>query len=221
MAVYYMTLSNSLGMLDASQDTLLNTSKRIVEAYGNALYGLDLLALAAVNRSLHLIPAFRYCIETRNMFAAAPLLRLHLDSSLRLSAAWIVKEPHDFALRVLRGEHVRKMKDAQGKLMTDAYLVKLHKEKYPWVERVYERCSDFVHLSGVHISGILRKGNEEGSFRIQVGHDAAWLVEDKFTEGVEGFNAATRLLLEFLEGWQFTKDNPEAVKQLRNSKNKG
>lgn len=119
------------------------------EAQG--IFMLDLLASAVMNRSLNLLLGFCSLIEARNFVAAAPLLRLQLDNVLRLSAAWLVDAPHDFAWQVIRGTQVRNMSDRDGQKMHDGYLVQKLAVENPWVPEVYKQTSGYIHLSEKHV----------------------------------------------------------------------
>ena len=70
---------------------------------------------------------------------------MQLDTALRFYAGFIVHEPHEFAMNVLKGDRIDKMKDKDGNRMTDRYLVTQLANEYPWVEEVYERASNYVH----------------------------------------------------------------------------
>ena len=110
-------------------------------AYGGSIYPLDLLAAATLHRSMNLLFGFCDLIQNRNMLSAAPLLRLQIDNCSRFFAAFIVKDPHAFAMSVIRGENINKLKDQDGKQMNDAYLVKKLSNDEPWIERVYKGAS--------------------------------------------------------------------------------
>ncbi len=118
---------------------------------GEGTYALDYYISGILNRSLSLIYGFETLLASANFIAAAHLVRLHLDNYLRLSAAWLVKEPHEFATNVWNGGVIRKMKDRSGKLMTDAYLKEQATINYPWIENVYQETSGFIHFSNKHI----------------------------------------------------------------------
>src|SRR5881397_2390870 len=104
-------------------------------------YPMDYLAAGVLNRSLALISGFCTLIENENFVAAAALVRLQLDTCLRFAAAWLTKDPHQFALQVLAGAEVRRIKDRDGRPMTDAYLVQKLTPEYPWVATVYKHTS--------------------------------------------------------------------------------
>src|SRR5215208_2590243 len=107
-------VSAAIRSLRAYRDRHVELGKLMYES--GPLFPLDLLATAAMNRSLNLTMAFCTLIEARNFLTAAPLIRLQLDSCPRLSAAWLVDDPHAFADKVLYGERVDKMKDSDGHL---------------------------------------------------------------------------------------------------------
>jgi hypothetical protein len=213
-----MTITDSLQRLNKTKESLLEITEQIIKAYGGALYPLDFLAYATVNRTLHFIPAFTHSVETRNFFVAAPLLRMQLDSCLRFSAAWSVNDCQTYASKILSGVETRKLKDAKGNRLTDAFLVSTMSIDYPWVESVYQHCSGFVHLSRVHIVTMItektEQSSEENRFNLAFGFGTVVLEDEKYIEAVEGFIACVGVLLDLLKGWQFTKDNPQLVKQM-------
>lgn len=118
---------------------------------GKGLYPLDYYISGILNRSLSLVYGFETLITSINFISAAHLVRPHLDNYLRLSAAWLVEQPHDFANRIWKGDVIRKIKDREGKLMTDAYLKEKAAIDYPWISNVYEASSGFIHFSNKHI----------------------------------------------------------------------
>ena len=78
-------------------------------------YKLDIHALAVIDRSLSLLRGFCDLVGTRNMIAAAPLLRCQLDNGLRFFASNLVEDPHEFSGAILKGIPVRRVKDRNGK----------------------------------------------------------------------------------------------------------
>lgn len=130
---------------------------------GKGLYPLDYYITGVLNRACSLIYGFETLITTMNFISAAHLVRLHLDSYLRLSAGWLAKDPHDFSNRVLNGEPVRKIKDSDGHWMTDAYLKEKAAKTFPWIKDVYEETSGFIHFSSKHILNSISDINKERS----------------------------------------------------------
>lgn len=95
------SLEESLARLEPLDDAHLELGKQMFNAFGGALYGMDLLAAGALNRSKAHIAGLRQLVEAKNLICAGALLRLQLDTALRFHAAFLVEQPHDFALAVL------------------------------------------------------------------------------------------------------------------------
>lgn len=214
-------LEVALGRLDALSKKHVRTGREMTAAFGGSLYGLDLLAYGALNRSMAHIRGFSGLIRDRNILCAGALLRLQLDTALRFSAAWLVENPHDFAASVLDGRRVQDMTDQSGKKMTDRYLTERIGEEYPWVPRVYERTSGYVHFSSVHmLAAVSMKPDEESSgfLQLKISEVDAELPDSLYIEAVEAFIAITEVLLKYVVGWTFTKANPKMVARLRDER---
>src|SRR5271166_6984000 len=97
------TVKTALEKLASLESEQLEACRRMYITYGSALYPLDLLATAALNRSLAQCSGFRALIEARNYICAASILRLQIDTALRFFAAFLVDNPHEFAGSVLKG----------------------------------------------------------------------------------------------------------------------
>ena len=103
MNLNIMMISNALEHLGKYREKHFEMGDRVILADGGNLYPFDILVVATLNRSLCLLKGFIELIQARNFVAAAPLIRLQLDNSLRLSAATLVSDPHEFAMNVLKG----------------------------------------------------------------------------------------------------------------------
>ena len=182
------------------------------DAYNGAIYPLDFLAVAVLNRSLSLIEGFSDLVLRRNFISSVPLLRLQLDNCLRFSAAWIVDNPHDFAMKVLAGKHIKNMKDRNGQKMTDKYLVdELSKEK-GWIRSVYNHTSGYIHLSEKHIFNAAKFGPEDGKVSMKISSEDINITEEDYLDLIGAFVETTKLLFTFIAGWVSTKTNPDIVK---------
>jgi hypothetical protein len=138
----------------------------MLEADGSKLFPLDLLAVAALNRSLSNSSAFTQLVRSENYLTAASLVRRQLDTFLRFFAAYQVSDPHEFAISVLAGTEVRKLKDRSGSFMTDRHLVESVAPEFPWVPSVYKATSGFIHLSDKHIYSTIQSAAADGAFLI-------------------------------------------------------
>ena len=96
-------LTERLEFLKSGIDAQLKLGLRIMQAHGGAIYPLDLLSNAVLHRSMSLISGFCAMIEAKNFICAAPLLRLQIDNLLRFYAAFVVSDPHEFAMEAVQG----------------------------------------------------------------------------------------------------------------------
>jgi len=178
---------------------------------GSPMFPLDFLAFAAVKRHASSTSAFVAMVRAWNMVIARALLRMHIDTSLRFSAAWHVAEPHTFAMEVLKGERIDKLRTRAGARLTDAHLVQLHKEEHPWLPVVYEHLSGYVHFSGAHIADSIKHiGDEDRTIQFLVSEQDLKFPEFSWIEVLECFREATSILGTFLQGWGATKKLSDA-----------
>jgi hypothetical protein len=219
------SVESSIARLDELDEAHLALGDQMLQAFGGTMYGMDLLAVGALNRSKAHIAGFRQLVHSKNLVCAGALLRLQLDTALRFHAAWLVSDPHDFALAVLRGEHVRTMKDRSGKKMTDVYLVEALGREHSWVPRVYERTSGYVHLSNTHLLSAMSPaaGSDDSNrlIHLKISAEDQPLPDWIYVEAVDAFCAATELLLQYVRGWAITKANPELVRPHDSGSAKG
>jgi len=205
------SLEESLARLTDLDRAHLELGMEMSKAHGGAIYGMDLLAFGALNRSKAHIGGFRTLIDAKNLICAGALLRLQLDTAMRFFAAFLVDKPHDFALAVLGGKRVRDLRDRDGKAMTDAYLARKLGEEFEWVPRVYERTSGYVHLSSSHLMSALsaKPGDAQSrEFEVKVSAEDKPLPQWIYIEASDAFCAATQIFLRYVHGWVFTKANP-------------
>ena len=192
------TIETRLAVLRSEIEANEKMFHEMIKAYDGAIYPVDLLAIAVLHRSQALIEGFCKMVEDRNFDCAAPLIRLQLDNCLRFYASFIVKDPHGFAMEVIGGKHIRKLKDRDGINMTDAHLVeKLSNEKseYSFIKRLYEDTSGFIHLSDRHIKKSLGsdiKGERKIAFPLNVKN--LKLPETIFLQAISAFTSATKVL---------------------------
>ena len=208
-------LTEKLAVLRSGIDAQLKLGLKIMKAHGGAVYPLDFLSSAVLHRSMSLISGFCTMIEANNFICAAPLLRLQIDNLLRFYAAFIVSDPHEFAMEVFRGKRIRDLRDASGIKMTDHHLVTLLSAQFDWIERVYEHTSGYIHLSSKHIFNTLQGDAKTEKVSMCVGPTDEYIPDSIRIEAVEAMVETTSALMQYLDGWGFTKDNPEVVKAMK------
>jgi hypothetical protein len=181
------------------------------------MYAMDSYVSGIVSRSLSLIYGFTTLLESKNFMAAAHLCRLHLDNYLRLYAAWLTPNPHDFAMAVLSGKRVEELTDRDGKQMKDWYLREKANKDKPWVSSVYKETSGYIHFSRKHImSNSTISKDKEGvieTYLSKYDHDNV-KVSNRI-EGVLGMIEISNAILEYIVGWVFTKMNEDKLDALK------
>ena len=197
--------------LEADAERMRKVMIKLVVPAGSPMFPLDFLAFAAVKRHASTTSAFVAMVRAWNMVIARALLRMHIDTSLRFSAAWHVAEPHAFATEVLKGVRIDKLKTRTGARLTDSHLVHLHKDKHPWLPAVYEHLSGYVHFSGAHIADAIEGlGEEDRTIQFLVSDHDLKFPEFSWIEVLECFREATSILGTFLQGWGASKKLSDA-----------
>jgi hypothetical protein len=192
--------------LEGDRKAMLKLGAAMTGGTGGAMFPLDLITFGAVKRNVGLAAAMRLLVQTWNLVCARSILRLHIDTSLRYSAAWMVEQPHDFAMKILAGERIDKMKDRNGKRLTDAHIVQVRSEDYAWLPDVYANLSGYVHFSGSHVfDSIASKNQETGVFSFEITDTDMTFPEASWIEVLECFRHATEILAEYLHGYRITK----------------
>ena len=79
--------------------------------------------MSIANRAISLNRGFVTLAESNNYQTAISLMRLQIDNCLRLYALSLYSNSGELYEKVLKGEHIRNMKDRDGNKMTDNYLV--------------------------------------------------------------------------------------------------
>ena len=184
---------------------------KVLGSSGSNMYTLDFLVMGTVKRYLSTASAFQLLIETWNLVCARSLLRMHIDTGLRFSAAWLVKDPHAFASAVLGGARIDQIRDINGKRLSDAHLVQVRSAEYPWLPAVYKSLSGYVHFSGAHIFDSIATMDEE----TRTLHFTLSETDEKFPEFsrlevTECLIEATKLLGRYLLGYAATKHGIDA-----------
>lgn len=201
-----------------SYDAHLDVVRQMIEADNGRMFGVDLVVIAAIYRSLSLIDGFTCMVEKRNVLCAAALVRLQVDSVLRLYACCLVDDPHSLVEPLLEGKPLNKIKSKDGNSLSDKYLRTELSKLYPWVNSVYEQTSGFIHLSKAHmLSPVTHVDSSSRSLRICVGREAREWTEKEMIETVEAFTEATKSVIHLAVSWLETKKRVAAKRRLQDA----
>jgi hypothetical protein len=195
------TLEAKLASIERGDEELRQYFCRLIKA-DSSIYVSDFIILGALKRTLALSGGFRTHIRDRNFTCAGALLRLQLDTALRLYASSFFKNTEEYAQAVFEGKRVDKLRDQHGKRLTDSYLAGKLSEHYPWVKSVYENLCEFIHFSNRHIfSSIAKLNDADRTFHIQISAEDPPRPDSDYFEIVEAFYQIMRITLLMAAGW--------------------
>lgn len=167
-ASHTQPIQTALLRLDDDRQALLTAWEAMIGRSDAPFFPLDLLASGAVKRSVSASAAIKMLVESWNMVSARSLLRTHFDTTLRFSAAWIVENPHEFATLAISGRPINKLKDRDGKALTDARLVELRSRDWPWLPKVYDNLCGYVHFSATHLLDAVESVDDDGQINMLI-----------------------------------------------------
>jgi len=165
--------------------------------------------LAAIKKTNSLSHAFCTLVRAGNTLAATALIRLQIDTAMRISGLGLVDDLVAAGAHLMNDGVYRKLKSRDNKPLDDAMLHRRLNEYYPGLSDVYEATSSYVHLSAAHIKTGLseRPGTPVLLFNLN-GTDNA-LPQEWLAEMVDSFDQATRLSVEIIEDfmrYRFARD---------------
>ena len=193
--------------LDALRVHSIDLAARVLEADNGNLYATDFLVTTMLQRTFGVLDALIDAVDTFNLHAAAPLLRLQLDTLFRAHYLATCGDSDDLSLKVLAGTQFRHIKDSDNKSLTDARLKDLAAEMHPWAGAVYDQTSGWVHLSVNHMMATIRAG-AEGSVEIRVPLPKELVPEELWLEILEAATHATEEFFAWVELWEANKGLP-------------
>ena len=197
------SIEEALDVLESDSKKLVDLCADIVKADDGAVYPFDLFANGAANRSLALSKGFRQMIRDKNLICAGAILRLQLDTAFRFYAGFLVQDPHQFALDVFGGAHIRNIEDMGGKKITDRYLVNKLSGEFEWVDELYKQTCDYIHLSGTHMSHAI-DGHDHTSFTAKISDSDGDLPDHVYLSAIMAFQQSTLIFVRYLNGWLYT-----------------
>jgi hypothetical protein len=147
------TLADRLTKIRALEGELPRKAAPIIKP-GTGMFFVDWYVMGATQRTMAQSRAFRTMIETRNFPAAAILLRTQIDTAMRINGLRYSDRPEDQLREVFQGAKNFRQLDSwettekdRAQKMHDSFLREKLVKEAPWIDRVYKKTSDFVHLS--------------------------------------------------------------------------
>jgi hypothetical protein len=192
-------LDRGLSVLTELQREHVRVADRLLRSAGNQMFTIHAALLAMIQRSHDVSGGFVMMVEARNLSSAAPLVRLQLDTLVRASYILRSTKPDEVASEVVSGTEFRHMRDETGKRLLDGRLVDLAAQHHPWIRKLYEEMSGWVHLSPWHIEAAFGIEAEPGLRTITVPIDPGSIYPQVWLSLVEAAGQTTRLLLQYIE----------------------
>lgn len=183
-----LSLTELLTEIKNKNSAIINLGKQLHHISPQLFY-FDLFLIASLNRTINISKAYTELIESNNFLSAAPLVRINLDTLLRLFASIICEyDRNTFAMKVMSGEKISNMNLWRTKIkLSDKTLYsELSKnEGYEWVVKIYKAGSSFIHLEKSHMfSSMQIKDLESRTIQMTIGY------HDKFVPESEKMGSA-------------------------------
>jgi prophage maintenance system killer protein len=155
--------------------------------------------LAAIKKTASLTHAFCILTRAKNTLAAASLIRLQLDTAMRIFGLSLIDDIEDAGTRLMNDESYRNLRSRNNEKLSDAVLHRELNKHYPGLTDVYEATSSYVHLSSAHIKTGLseRQGSRTLFFHLNGADDSN--PDESFADIVDSFAQATSLTAELIE----------------------
>jgi len=219
-----LTKEQLLTEIDNKSKAIINMGKQL-NAISPQMETFDFLLIAALNRTVNISKAYTTLIRDNNFIAAAPLVRINIDTLLRLYASIISEfDRNTFASKVMGGELIKKMKlnGTKKDLRDDTLYLELSKiEGMEWVEDIYKAGSSFIHLEKSHIFSSLKIADDkERIVNMTIGfHDAFIPESEKFGSAV-WMNKIIDSIIQQAQIWMYEKAQKAGydIEQLNNLK---
>jgi len=202
----FPTLGKKFEVLKKLRQVHLDVGIKILSVADGNIYVTDLVMIGVLKRSLDIFDGCISLVERWNLSAAAPLLRLQLDSLLRLVYLATVKDPDAVSMEIIKGRSFSNMKDREGKKLSDARLRDYARPLYPWINKVYKQTSKFIHFSDKHyflsVNSLNKRSRTVEHF---IGEGVTNWPESEINSFLDAMGRATDALLKVVIGWTISK----------------
>lgn len=203
-----ITLEEALKDIDKKQKPIINVGDQLA-AITPKLEPFDLLLISVVNRVVNINSGFCLLMRNRNFFSGAPMVRINLDSLLRIFASYQTDlDRNSFALEVIGGKEIRKMKFAGTKeLLHDVNLVRRLSEVdgMKWVKQIYEAGNSFVHFGDAIFFGSRSIDEEKRMMYQSIGVHDSFVPDDQKVAAAIWMNLIIDSIILQCQIWMFEK----------------
>ena len=157
-----------LKYIEAIESCVKESIKMAADVIGETLFSFDFCFIGLLDRSIHLARGFIPMLRDRNLTCAGALLRLQIDNCLRLFAVYIAEDEKAVVDCIINGDQINKLKDKNGKCMSDGYLKEQLSKYDDRLSAVYNNASGYIHFSSKAFYNSLSKC-EDSQLGFQIG----------------------------------------------------
>ncbi len=183
------------------------------QADSGKIFPVDLFFIANIQRSQFVIQGFLMLIKEKNFFAAAPLIRLHLDNLVHIYAVFIHPNPHELTTNLNRGKkRLEDYRDKNGKRLTNSNVLKKfftdteNKEFLP-LRDIYDETSKFIHFSEKHMQSMFTTETKDSTkTKISILAKEFPISQTEEDLAIQAMVMITRAQIKYLIGWTATKN---------------
>lgn len=173
------------------------------------MYTFDLIFIGALKRAMSLAGGFRDMANVQNMICARALLRMQLDTLVRLFAYTYVDNPNEMAMEVLGGKRLDKFKSKEGNFLKDYYLLDRFSKQFPWAKHVYKYTSGYVHFSEKQVFASVKQvgSSDERTVQFEIGEHDPKFPDSSWIEVLQCMNQCLEILGLYADKYAASKTN--------------
>lgn len=156
---------------DASSALIENLKKRrmaenksVIPFMNGDFTGWDLYLAGTCEYSMRIVDGLITMLQARNFVCAAQLLRVQIGVCMRTLALLVCEDIDAFIKTFLSNGQIRKLKDRDGKKLTDARLKELLNQFDPTVADSYDEASGMTHYSAAVVNAMAISTGDEVEF---------------------------------------------------------
>ncbi|MDC3403084.1 hypothetical protein OAX38_02710 [Flavobacteriaceae bacterium] len=199
----------SLIEIENKSKSIINLGKQLY-AISTNLFHFDLLIIAALNRTVNTNKAFVSLVKDSNFISAIPLIRINIDTLLRLYASKISEfNRNEYALKILSGTEVKKMKHYNSKSKLSDYFLHTEISKIEgmeWVSHLYNIGNSFIHFEKSHfLSSMKITSEDDRTISMSIGYHDSFISDNDKKELVNWMNLTIDKIVEQTQIWILEK----------------
>lgn len=192
---YYQNVATHIAAIESS---IQETKTIAADVIGKTMLDFDLCFCGLMDRNIHLAEGFIPMLNSRNLTCAGALLRLQLDNCLRIYAIFSAEDEKAAVNCILNGDRLNRLKDKDGKFMTDGHLKTALSKYDKQLPTVYDNASGFIHFSNKAVYQSITQVEDTG-FSFQVGPELPEKYNSILIECAQAFTHYYNLFLSFIQ----------------------